>query len=231
MKTTSRCLVLNGLLASVLGVLFPTVLHSDTWALPSVVTVSSPSSNYIAQVTPGSGGYGGYERAITNRASNASVSVSACPAPGIKNLVWSGKLINPAAPVEVYISDGGYLVTMDNWHSVGYGPVIAIYNPKGQLLRHWGLDELFTPEEQRQLRHSVSSIWWRTGKETFGRGTETNLLTVPAKGKTLRFALTNATLLTPSATLGNAERNGAANGSQPIRSETNRTSSAAGSRR
>jgi hypothetical protein len=231
MKTTSKFLVPNGLLASMLGVLSPPVLHGDSWVAPSVVTVSSPSSTYVAQVTPGSGFFGGYERAITNRESNASVIVSVCPAPGITNLVWSGKLINPAAPVEVYVSDGGYLVAMDNWHNVGYGPVIAIYDPKGRLLRHWGLDELFSPEERRQLRHSVSSIWWRTGKANFGGGTEANLLVVPAVGKSFRFALTNGTVLTPSATPGQADQYGAANGSQPSRSETNAASRAAGSRR
>jgi hypothetical protein len=179
MKTTSKFLVLIGLLVGVLGVVFPTVLHGDSWQWPSVVTACSPSSSYIAQVTPGSG-FGSYERAITNREDNAIVIVSVRPAPGITNLVWSGKLINPVAPVHVYVSDGGYLVTMDNWHNVGYGPVIAIYDPKGRLLRHWSLDELFTPEERGQFIHSVSSISWHSGA-IFGRGAETNLLIVPAQ--------------------------------------------------
>jgi hypothetical protein len=206
MKTTSKFLVLNGLLVGMFAFLFPTILRADSWAMPSVVNVSSPSSNYIAQVRPGSGGYGGYEAAITNRENNASAIVSVRSAPGVTNRVWSGKLINAFAPVEVYVSDAGYLVTMDTWQEVGYGPVIAIYDPKGRLLRHWRLDELFTPEEKRGLRHSVSSIWWHAGQAHFGGGTETNVLIVPAVGKTFRFALTNATLLTSSATPGNAAK-------------------------
>ncbi len=193
------------LLAGMLTILFAPGVQADSWALPTVVTVTSPSSNYIAQVFPGSGGYGGYERALTNREANASVIVSRLDQ-GVTNVVWTGKLINPCAPVQVYVSDTGYLVTMDNWHAVGYGPIVAIYDPKGRLVRHWSLEELFKPEERQQLETSVSSISWHAGKAYFVGGTDTNTLVVPAVGKTLLFALTDGTLLMPlgSGTLTNA---------------------------
>ena len=221
------------LLLGVLSLLlFATLLLGDSWMLPRLVTVWSPSSNYVAQVTTGSGGYfGDYERAITNRERNASAIVSRCPAPSITNVVWSGKLINPVAPVEVYVSDGGYLVTMDNWHEVGYGAVVAIYNPTGRLLRHWSLQELFKPEELLRLTHSVSSIWWHSAKAYFVGGTETNALVVPAVGKEFVFGLTDGTLLMSIDSGTRTNAGGAINRSPPIRSETNRSLPAAGSRR
>jgi hypothetical protein len=212
--------------------LFAPALHADSWPLPVVVTVTSPSSNYIAQVFPGSRGYGGYADALTNRQDNASVILSVRLEHGITKVVWTGKLVNPAAPVEVYVSDAGYLVTMDNWHQVGHGSIVAIYDPKGHLLRHWTLEELFKPEERRQLSYSASSIWWHpSNKAHFGVGDETNTFVVPAVAKSFRFALTNGTLLMPSPTLTNAEPGGPVNRSQPVRSETLRTSEPAGSGR
>jgi hypothetical protein len=196
MKANTNATLSACLLAGLLGLCFAPALRGDTWMLPAPVTVSSPSGKYIAQVTPGAGGYfGDFESAITNRAQNATVILSVRPQPGITNVVWSGKLINPAAPVEVFVSDDGYLVTMDNWHQVGYGPVVAIYDPKGNLVRHWSLEELFSSEEQRELTRSVSSIWWHKGPAHFGNKGKTNIFVVPAVGKTFKFDLTKGTPL------------------------------------
>jgi hypothetical protein len=200
MKTTPDFSVLARLLPGLLTMPFAPALRGDTWSQPGVVIVSSPSSNYIVRVAPGSEVYNGYESAITNREANASVIVGTRRDSGVTNVVWIGKLINPSAPVEVYLSDAGYLVTMDNWHNVGYGPVVAIYDPKGRLLRHWSLEELFQPEERHRFSQSISSIHWHAGQAHFGEGHETNVFVVPAVGKSLRFDLTSGTLLESSAT-------------------------------
>jgi hypothetical protein len=187
------------------SLLLTPAVRADTWVMPSPVTVMSSSNNFIAQVLPGHGGFGHYEHAITNREQNATAVVSVGRPGAATNLVWQGKLVNPAAPVEVYVSDTGGLVTLDNWHNVGYGPIVVIYDPTGRLVRYWELKDLYTFEEQMQLKYTVSSIWWHTGKAHFGVGTETNTFIVPTTHGAFVFDTIKGTLLSsPSRNVGPA---------------------------
>jgi TonB family protein len=67
------------------------------------------------------------------------------------------------SPVDLAISDrGDYIVTLDNWHRMGYGDsVVVIYRSDGRVVRQFALDELVTESDIRHLKRSVSSIWWR----------------------------------------------------------------------
>ena len=71
-------------------------------------------------------------------------------------------LVNEVSPVSALVSnDGKYLVTFDNWHQAGYGDdVVVIYRSDGTLVKKFGLDDLFTENDIRSFRRSVSSIWW-----------------------------------------------------------------------
>jgi len=72
-------------------------------------------------------------------------------------------LLNPVAPVEFFVSDQGYLITLDNWHNMGYGKVLALYGPDGAPIKSYELKDLFSEEEISRFEHSVSSIWWHKG--------------------------------------------------------------------
>jgi len=67
-------------------------------------------------------------------------------------------LLNPVAPVEFFVSDQGYLITLDNWHNMGYGKVLALYGPDGAPIKSYELKDLFSEEEISRFEHSVSSI-------------------------------------------------------------------------
>jgi TonB family protein len=71
-------------------------------------------------------------------------------------------LINEVSPTSALVSnDGKYVVTFDNWHSVGYGPdVVVIYRADGTLVKQFGLSDLFTERDIEKFSRSVSSIWW-----------------------------------------------------------------------
>ena len=75
--------------------------------------------------------------------------------------VWMVSLVNPVAPIDAFLTDRGYLATLDNWHNMGYGKVVAFYAPTGTLIRAYALAELFSAAEIDAMRKSVSSIWWR----------------------------------------------------------------------
>jgi TonB family protein len=77
---------------------------------------------------------------------------------------WKIKLINEVSPVDVLVSnEGDYVVTFDNWHSVGYGnDVIVIYDAAdGKLVKNLGLSDFLTDDDIKNLPATSSSIWWR----------------------------------------------------------------------
>jgi hypothetical protein len=52
-------------------------------------------------------------------------------------------------------------LTFDNWHNAGYGKVVAIYRPNGELVRTYELGALYPAKQLEAIPTSVSSRWWR----------------------------------------------------------------------
>jgi hypothetical protein len=77
-------------------------------------------------------------------------------------LVWKGPLVNREAPYEAIVSMDGYLVTFDDWGNLGYDNAVAIYDPRGKLVKSKKLDDLL-PADIRDRDRSVSSRYWRKG--------------------------------------------------------------------
>ena len=71
------------------------------------------------------------------------------------------RLLNPVAPVDLLLSNSGYLITFDNWHNLGFGKVVAIYDPAGATVASWDLERLYSRERLESIKTSVSSRWWR----------------------------------------------------------------------
>lgn len=144
----------------------------DSWALPEPKKYYSESKRYYIEVVPrklegqlkyfedkvakkepaGSqqGGKDNYCRGIFYKQKER----------GGYEKVWEGRLSNDVAPVQALVSDGGeYVVTFDNWHSVGYGDdVVVIYGKGGRMVRKMGLSDIISKDIS--LPRSVSSIWW-----------------------------------------------------------------------
>lgn len=81
---------------------------------------------------------------------------------GKHKTVWSIPLSNDVAPVEALVSnDGKYVVTLDNWHAMGYGSdVVVIIGPEGKLVKSFSLKDMLH-EDAENVPTSVSSRWWR----------------------------------------------------------------------
>jgi len=99
----------------------------------------------------------------------ATATIEHVGADGAWTALWSGPLTNEVAPVDAVIADGGrYVVTFDNWHSMGYGPnVVAIHDGGGRVIRTLALNDIVSEDYIFALGHSVSSIHWR-GDPHFG---------------------------------------------------------------
>ena len=156
-------------------VLFAMPCHADSWLPPQPEIYLSPDKTYRLQVQPraltSSLGYfsdkmKGKEPAGApkgTRQITARAIVEHLEANGSWVTIWAGPLTNEVAPVDAIIADGGqYVVTFDNWHSLGYGPnVVTIYDRQGRLIRALALSDLLTDDYIQALSHSVSSIDWR----------------------------------------------------------------------
>jgi hypothetical protein len=159
-----------------LGFVLPaTAVRADDWPGPKVREVFSESREYFVRVIPGrsigdSFGFRGMQRGPY-----ASAEFYRQQPDRSYKLVAEAALKNPMAPVEFFVSNDGRLATLDNWHNVGYGDVVALYDPAGRLVRAYELDELFAPEDLKRLARSEASVAWRNGP-AYVRGDQKTLL-------------------------------------------------------
>jgi hypothetical protein len=154
-------------LAGAVLLMLASAVGADDWPAAAVQNVFSENGRYFVRVLPGTAirdtvGFRGapsgpYARAEfyarqPDRSYRLTVDIA---------------LQNPVSPTDALVTNGGYLVTFDNWHNFGYGKVVAIYEPTGRLVRALALDELYPPDRLAKLPLSVSSRWWRCAPQGF----------------------------------------------------------------
>ena len=151
------------LVACVLTLFAPLDVKADSWAAPRIRESFSESREYFVRVIPGEsiGDVTGF--AGSKKGKYAHAEFYRRDKNRLYKLTAETILFNPVAPVEFFVSDGGRLVTVDNWHNVGYGNVVSIYDSKATLIRTYQLSGLFEIGEIKNFPHSVSSIHWRNG--------------------------------------------------------------------
>jgi hypothetical protein len=165
-------------------------LAADDWPAPRVMTVFSEDGTRFVRVEPGesigdSVGFagakrGGFARGLFyDRQADRSY-----------RLVADVALLNPVAPVDLLLGNGGHLIAFDNWHNLGFGKVVAIYGPSGKPVASWELEQLYSPEQLRSIKRSVSSRWWRCHPFGFVNPREqTKVYVFEALGGTFSFDL------------------------------------------
>lgn len=145
----------------------------DSWKWPEVRDYYSADSTFMVRVIPANIPEYLYHRPGCKRKLNQLEKEDTTYIPSQAQLfqitesadtllVWKEKLINYVAPRKVIISnDGRYMVTIDNWASLGGGlDVFVVYDGKtGMLLNRYALDD-FSPFPINQYMMTISSIWW-----------------------------------------------------------------------
>jgi hypothetical protein len=135
---------------------------ADQWITPTETGALSPAGRLVVRVIPGEswGEAVGFEGAPTGK--HATARFYRLDAAGTAFAQErEQELLNPVAPVYFVVTDDGALVTLDNWHNAGYGPVLVVYAPSGEVVKSYALKDLYSEEQIRQFPISVSSIWWR----------------------------------------------------------------------
>ena len=150
-------------LAPVLCLCLAQYLRADDWAPAKVTEVFSDNRDYFVRIVPGEsiGETFGFKGAKVCKHAHAQIFHIQLDR-GYR-LDREIELLNPVAPVSFFVSNAGDLITLDNWHNVGYGSVLALYLPDGKLVKAYKLLDLFPKSEVDSLPQSVSSIWWHKG--------------------------------------------------------------------
>lgn len=154
-------------------------VKADSWAMPEVQTFSSTSGEYSFVVEP---------LVLANQLAYFQDSAfddnSEYPKGRLVSktgqVLWARKLVNWVSPFNAMVSPSGrYVVTFDDWHSVGYGSVVVIYGRQGELIQELSLRDIVGVEWASLLPKSISSIWW-SGQHQF-ESDDVLLLSVVAK--------------------------------------------------
>ena len=152
---------LSCLAAALLGLSAPVL--ADSWANPQVREVFSANRDHFVRVSPGGniGATVGFEGAA--KGAHATAEYYRRQPDRSYRLMQTATLVNPVAPIDVFVSNDGRLVTVDNWHNRGYGKVLAVYDAAGRPVRAYELTDLFAKDEIDGAMRSVSSIHWHAG--------------------------------------------------------------------
>ncbi len=133
---------------------------ADSWPNATVRAAVSDDAETIVRVTPGTSigdtfGFAGAAKGPYARAEWLRYHDNRYEP------VRTAQLANPVAPIHFAVANDGTLVTLDNWHNVGYGEVVVIYAPDGMPRKSYRIEDLFSAASIGKLKRSVSSIWWR----------------------------------------------------------------------
>ena len=178
---------------AVLALTILPVIQGDEWPAPVMREVFSQSRAHFVRVLPGKSfgdtvGFSG-----TAKGPFATAEYYRLEKDRSYRLAATAPLLNPVAPAEFFVTDSGFLITLDNWHNRGYGKVVAFYTPEGKPIRAYELSDLFTKSEISRFDHSVSSIQWRKFAGDYIRpGGDTLNVTINDAGGAFVFDLRGA---------------------------------------
>ena len=160
-------------------------VRSDSWAAAQVKEVFCQSRDWFVRVTPGTSVGETFGFAGAPKGKHATAEFYRRAEDRSYRLVAEATIQNPVAPVDFLVTDRGYLVTLDNWHNMGYGKAVASYGPDGRVVFAAELKDIFSKGEIDRFRRSVSSIWWRTETIYVREGQQSIYVALDDKGSEL----------------------------------------------
>lgn len=160
-----RLAVLARLWIALLSLAWTAAAAADSWSIPERQTYFSADRRMRLVVTPNRALARRYLEgpdSAENPAANARGRLERRGADRRWRLVWERPLVNEVAPVSALVADSGdYVVTFDNWGSVGGGDnVVVIYGADGRLVRTMSLTDFLPEDYILTLPQTFSSIWW-----------------------------------------------------------------------
>lgn len=161
-------------LALLAVLLRPAPASSDSWGPPEPADFLSANGEFRLNIQPGKtddfDGMPDPEKPAPPKTGgpNAVATLARKGADGAFATVWTGPLVNKVAPVDALVADdGAYIVTFDDWGSIGYSDnSVAIYDKAGKHHASLALKDFLTAEEIAQIPQTVSSLMWYSEPHT-----------------------------------------------------------------
>ena len=140
------------------------VAVADSWPPAQAIAAVSENAEWLVRVEPGEsmGDVYGFAGATKGEYAEATLFKYDSDLESYAEVI-KYRTRNPIAPVDILLSNSGWLVALDNWHNYGIGIAVASYDSEGALVRELSLANIFSDEELERLRRSISSIRWRCG--------------------------------------------------------------------
>lgn len=133
---------------------------ADSWAPAKLKAQISDNGRYIVRVAPGESLGDVYGFAGAKKGKYAKAEYFKFTSDGYRKF-REFKLLNPVSPLYIAITNKGGLVTLDNWHNMGYGDVIVVYKPNGKVVKKYSLIDVYTEIQLNRMKMTTSSLWWR----------------------------------------------------------------------
>lgn len=173
---------LFGLALSVALVVTAPAAHADTWTRATTQQYTSADGAWRLTVEPRdlTGNLAYFRDKVEGKeqpggvAGDARTTATGIMEHGVSGRcrrVWQRALLNDVAPVSAVVTNGGRVITFDNWHSTGYGSnAVVIYNMRGAPLRRLSLPDFLPRDYVIALPRSVSSLHWRGAPRALADG-------------------------------------------------------------
>ena len=157
------------LAAAALFLLSMSNANADSWASAQPIAAVSDDTNWLVRVVPGEsiGDVYGFAGEPTGPYAEATLFQYDEVMKDYSE-IRKFRTQNPVSPVEIFVTNEGWLITLDNWHNFGIGNVLTVSNSNGKVVRTFTLADIFSAEDLEKLEMSMSSIWWRCGPAILG---------------------------------------------------------------
>ena len=151
-------------IVAVLSLFVTSVADADSWASAQPIAAVSDDTKWLVRVVPGEsvGDVFGFAGAPTGPYAEATLFRYDEDLESYSE-IRKYRTRNPVSPVEIHVTNEGWLIALDNWHNFGIGIVLAAYDTNGDVVRTFTLSDILSSDNVEKLDRSVSSIWWRCG--------------------------------------------------------------------
>ena len=112
------------------------VAIADSWLPAKTISATSENAEWLIRVEPGDSVGNVFGFAGEPKGEYAEATLFKYDR-GLENYtkIIKYRTRNPIAPVDILVSNSGWLVALDNWHNFGIGTVVATYDSEGTLVR------------------------------------------------------------------------------------------------
>jgi len=125
------------------------VVKADSFRAPVKIVATSKNGDYIVRIQPNE-----------SLSSDLIAHIFKFTADGKYVKALDVALLNHKLPREIFITNKGSLVTIDGWYESGGENSVVVYSEKGQFLKRYALEDIYSLDEISKFLKTTSSRHW-----------------------------------------------------------------------